>query len=67
MLTIFSTPKNFEGMFDIIQTNAINSSLWEIEALQKHPNPSVSTLAKRFNLSFSKKPYNMNNFCCKVS
>lgn len=25
MLTIFSTPKNFEGMFDIIQTNAINS------------------------------------------
>jgi len=45
------------------KTNAINSSLWEIEALQKHPNPSVSTLAKSFNLSFSKKPYNMNNFC----
>lgn len=25
MITIFSTPKNFEGIFDIIQKNAINS------------------------------------------
>jgi hypothetical protein len=25
LITIFSTPKNFEGIFDIIQTNAINS------------------------------------------
>ena len=25
MITIFSTPKNFEGIFDTIQTNAINS------------------------------------------
>ena len=48
---------------DPAKTNAINSSLWEIEALQKHPNPSVSTLAKSFNQSFSKRPYNMKNFC----
>ena len=48
---------------DPSKTNAINTSLWEVEALQKHPNPSVSTLAKRFNQSFSKKAYNMNNFC----
>ena len=48
---------------DPAKTNAINSSLWEIEALQKHPNPSVSTLAKSFKQSFSKRPYNMKNFC----
>ena len=25
MLTIFTTPKDFDGLFDIIQTNAMNS------------------------------------------
>ena len=31
MITIFGTPKNFEGIFDTIQTNAINS--WRAQGL----------------------------------
>jgi U3 small nucleolar RNA-associated protein 19 len=45
-----------------MQTGALDSSLWEVEALQKHPNPSISTLAKAFNQKFNRKPYDLRNF-----
>lgn len=47
---------------DPLKTHALESSLWEVEALKKHPNPSVATLAKSFNHEFSRKFYEMKNF-----
>ncbi|CCF56960.1 hypothetical protein KAFR_0B06630 [Kazachstania africana CBS 2517] len=43
-------------------TNAINSSLWELEALMDHYHPNVSTLAKIFGQPFRKLNYNMEDF-----
>lgn len=34
---------------DPLKSNAISSSLWELQTLQQHVNPSVSTAAKFIN------------------
>lgn len=34
---------------DPLKSNAINSSLWEIQSLQNHPVPSVATAARFIN------------------
>lgn len=47
---------------DPLKTKALESSLWEIAALQHHYLSSVSTLAKVFGEPFTKAEYNMEDF-----
>jgi U3 small nucleolar RNA-associated protein 19 len=47
---------------DPLKTNAIDSSLWEMETLQSHYHPNVATLAKIFSQPFKKQSYNMEDF-----
>jgi U3 small nucleolar RNA-associated protein 19 len=47
---------------DPLNTKAINSSLWELEALMNHYHPNISTLAKLFNEPFRKPHYNLEDF-----
>lgn len=47
---------------DPLKTNAIESSLWELETLQSHFHPNVSTLAKIISEKFTKPTYNMEDF-----
>lgn len=57
----------FEDPFDMEQqdpmfTNAIESSLWEIETLQSHYHPNVATLAGIISEQFTKLSYNLEDF-----
>lgn len=45
-----------------LETNALNSSLWELEALMNHYHPNVATLAKIFAQPFRKPSYNLEDF-----
>ncbi|KAI9880321.1 MAG: hypothetical protein M1830_004200 [Pleopsidium flavum] len=54
-------PFNMEEA-DPMQTNAIESSLWEIEMLQSHYHPNVATLAKIISEQFTKQAYNLEDF-----
>lgn len=47
---------------DPMQTNAIESSLWEIQMLQSHYHPNVATLAKIISEQFTKHAYNLEDF-----
>lgn len=47
---------------DPMETNAIDSSLWEIHALQDHYHPNVATLAKIVSQQFTKQAYNIEDF-----
>ena len=47
---------------DPMRTNAIESSVWEIETLQWHYHPNVATLAKIISAQFTKQSYNMEDF-----
>jgi len=47
---------------DPMLTNAIESSLWEIETLQSHYHPNVATLAKIISQQFTKRSYNLEDF-----
>ncbi|RDW60148.1 hypothetical protein BP5796_11754 [Coleophoma crateriformis] len=47
---------------DPMETNAIESSLWEIALLQSHYHPNVATLAKIISEQFTKQSYNMEDF-----
>lgn len=47
---------------DPMDTNAIDSSLWEIETLQSHYHPNVATLAKIISEQFTKQSYNLEDF-----
>lgn len=47
---------------DPLKTEAINSSLWELEALMNHYHPNISTLANIFKEPFRKPNYNMEDF-----
>ncbi|KAI9746106.1 MAG: hypothetical protein M1818_000787 [Claussenomyces sp. TS43310] len=47
---------------DPMNTNAIDSSLWEIVMLQSHYHPNVATLAKIISEQFSKQAYNLEDF-----
>ncbi|KAH7399405.1 nucleolar complex protein 4 [Pyrenochaeta sp. MPI-SDFR-AT-0127] len=41
---------------------AIESSVWELEALQSHYHPNVATLAKIISEQFTKRSYNLEDF-----
>ncbi|KAI1003125.1 Uncharacterized protein K3495_g5082 [Podosphaera aphanis] len=47
---------------DPMETNAIESSLWEIVMLQSHYHPNVATLAKIISEQFTKSSYNIEDF-----
>ncbi|KAF2750664.1 nucleolar complex protein 4 [Sporormia fimetaria CBS 119925] len=47
---------------DPMFTGAMESSLWEIETLQSHYHPSVSTLAGIISEQFTKRSYNLEDF-----
>lgn len=47
---------------DPMQTDAIESSLWEIVTLQSHYHPNVATLAKIISEQFTKHAYNLEDF-----
>lgn len=65
-----SSHKPGEGMddpFDMaepdpMETNAIDSSLWEIHTLQSHYHPNVATIAKIISEQFTKQAYNLEDF-----
>lgn len=65
--TSFSKPGSYEDPFDInesnpLKTNAIGSSLWELETLMSHYHPNIATLAKIFGEPFRKHSYNLEDF-----
>ena len=47
---------------DPMETDAIESSLWEIETLQSHYHPNVATIAKIISEQFTKHSYNIEDF-----
>ena len=47
---------------DPLQTDAIESSLWEIEMLQSHYHPNVATIARIISAQFTKEAYNLEDF-----
>ena len=47
---------------DPMETDAIESSLWEIVMLQSHYHPNVATLAKIISEQFTKHAYNLEDF-----
>lgn len=47
---------------DPMETNAIESSLWEIQSLQAHYHPNVATIAKIISEPFTKQAYNLEDF-----
>lgn len=47
---------------DPMLSNAIESSVWELEALQTHYHPNVATLAKITSEQFTKRSYNLEDF-----
>jgi U3 small nucleolar RNA-associated protein 19 len=59
--------EGMEDPFDMTEqdpmfTNAIESSLWEIETLQSHYHPNVATLAEIISEQFTKLSYNLEDF-----
>jgi U3 small nucleolar RNA-associated protein 19 len=47
---------------DPLKTNAIDSSLWEIETLQTHFHPNVATIATIISKQFTKQSYKVEDF-----
>ena len=47
---------------DPMETQAIESCLWEIETLQTHYHPNVATLAKIISEQFTKREYSLEDF-----
>ncbi|OAA64310.1 ribosome biogenesis protein [Niveomyces insectorum RCEF 264] len=47
---------------DPMQTQAIDSCLWEIVQLQSHYHPNVATIAKIISEQFTKQAYNVEDF-----
>jgi U3 small nucleolar RNA-associated protein 19 len=47
---------------DPMSTMAIDSSLWEVEALQTHYHPNVATISKVVSEQFTKQAYNLEDF-----
>ena len=61
----------YEGMWgdpfrqeesDPMETDALESSLWEIQMLQSHYHPNVATIAKIISEQFTKQAYNLEDF-----
>lgn len=47
---------------DPTRTNAIESSIWEIETLQSHYHPNVAAIARIISEQFTKQAYNLEDF-----
>ncbi|KAF2869259.1 CBF/Mak21 family-domain-containing protein [Massariosphaeria phaeospora] len=47
---------------DPMLTEAIESSVWELESLQSHYHPNVATLARIVSDQFTKRSYNLEDF-----
>lgn len=47
---------------DPLKTNALQSSLWELETLQTHYHPNVASLAKIMSQPFTKPQYILEDF-----
>ena len=47
---------------DPMETDALESSLWEVHMLQSHHHPNVATIAKIISEQFTKQAYNMEDF-----
>lgn len=47
---------------DPMETQAIDSCLWELVQLQSHYHPNVATIAKIISEQFTKQSYNMEDF-----
>ena len=47
---------------DPMRTDALESSLWEIQTLQSHYHPNVATIAKIISEQFTKQSYNLEDF-----
>ncbi|KAF8855575.1 nucleolar complex protein-like protein [Acephala macrosclerotiorum] len=47
---------------DPMETDAIESCLWEVVMLQSHYHPNVATLAKIISEQFTKNAYNLEDF-----
>ncbi|KAH8429879.1 ribosome biosynthesis protein NOC4 [Aspergillus melleus] len=47
---------------DPTRTNALESSLWEIESLQSHYHPNVAAIARILAEQFTKQMYNLEDF-----
>jgi U3 small nucleolar RNA-associated protein 19 len=47
---------------DPMETNAIDSCLWELVTLQSHYHPNVATIAKIISEQFTKQQYNLEDF-----
>lgn len=50
------------GEADPLETDAIESSLWEIHAMQDHYHPNVATIARIISEQFTKQAYNLEDF-----
>lgn len=72
MLLIHSTTSTEEDLLyndpfdetevDPALTNAIESSIWELEIMNQHYHPNISALVKIFNQKFNKFSYNLEDF-----
>lgn len=47
---------------DPMETDALESSLWEVQMLQSHYHPNVATIAKIISEQFTKQAYNLEDF-----
>ncbi len=47
---------------DPMETDALESSLWEIHTLQSHYHPNVATIAKIISEQFTKQAYSLEDF-----
>jgi len=47
---------------DPMQTNALESSLWELECLRRHYHPNVASLAGILGEQFTKRGYSLEDF-----
>ncbi|KAJ5455533.1 uncharacterized protein N7458_003797 [Penicillium daleae] len=59
--------EGFEDPFDPnetdpTRTNAIESSIWEIETLQSHYHPNVAAIARIISEQFTKQAYSLEDF-----
>jgi U3 small nucleolar RNA-associated protein 19 len=45
-----------------LETGAVDSSVWELVALQSHYHPNVATLARIISEQFTKEQYNLEDF-----
>ncbi|KAL8702496.1 MAG: hypothetical protein Q9201_004336 [Fulgogasparrea decipioides] len=63
----FTSGEGMDDPFDMeepdpMETDAIDSSLWEIHTLQSHYHPNVAAIAKILSEQFTKQAYNLEDF-----